>query len=170
MISYKVDEGQPWEAVKAVIERRARYVKDVKKHKPLSFNVEIYKKYDAKELYTLPLITKNELYGVLQILNTSKNPLKDEDKRLLKAIAGEIATGIAKIKAEEEMRRALEEEKKFKADTAHYFFNPLAIAKGYLEMAKEDGGDIEKIEKALKAIERIEKVVKNIVTKGEIRE
>lgn len=170
MKSYKVDENQPWEAVKAVIERKARYVKDVKKHEPLSFNFDLYKKYDVKELYTLPLITKNEMYGVLQVMNTSNNPLKEEDKRLLKAIAGGIAAGIAKIKAEEEMMRALEEERKFKADTAHYFFNPLAIAKGYLEMAKEDGETMEKIEKALKAIERIEKVVRNIVTKGEIHE
>ena len=170
MKSYKVDENQPWEAVKAVIGRKARYVKDVKKHEPLSFNFDLYKKYDVKELYTIPLVTKNELYGVLQVMNTSNNPLKEEDKRLLKAIAGEIAAGIAKIKAEEEMMRALEEEKKFKADTAHYFFNPLAIAKGYLEIAKEDGETKEKIEKALKAIERIEKVVKNVVTKGEIRE
>jgi len=170
MKSYKVDENQPWEAVKAVIGRKARYVKDVKKHEPLSFNFDLYKKYDVKELYTIPLVTKNELYGVLQVMNTSNNPLKEEDKRLLKAIAGEIAAGIAKIKAEEEMMRALEEEKKFKADTAHYFFNPLAIAKGYLEIAKEDGETKEKIEKALKAIERIEKVVKNVVTKGEIHE
>ncbi|MCD6474095.1 MAG: PAS domain S-box protein [Thermoplasmata archaeon] len=170
MVSYKIDENQPWEAVKAVVERKARYIKDVKKHKSLSFNLDLYKKYDVKELYTIPLVTKNELYGVLQVMNTSKNPLKEEDKRLLKAIAGEIAAGIAKIKAEEEMMRALEEERKFKADTAHYFFNPLAIAKGYLEMAKEDGETKEKIEKALKAIERIEKVVKNVVTKGEIHE
>ncbi len=170
MISYVVEENQPWEAVKAAIERKSRYVKDVKKHKPLSFNIDLYKKYDAAELYTLPLITRNELYGVLQVMNTSKNLLKEEDKRLLKVIAEEIAAGIAKIKAEEEMRRALEEERRFKADTAHYFFNPIAIAKGYLEIAKEDGGDIEKIEKALKAIERIERVVKNVVIRGEIRE
>ena len=170
MHAYIVDKSQPWEAVKVAIERKTRYIQDVRKYKPLSFNWELYKKYDAKELYTVPLITKNELYGVLQILNTSKNPLKESDKKLLKIIAEEIAAGIAKIKAQEEMRHALEEEKKFKADTAHYFFNPIAIAKGYLEIAKEDGGDKEKIEKALHAIERVEKVVKNIVTKGEIHE
>lgn len=74
-----------------------------------------------------------------------------------------------KVKAEEEMKRALDEEKQFKLETAHYFFNPIAIAKGYLQLAKEER-DIDKIKKAFDAITRVEKVVKNIVTKGEIRE
>ncbi len=71
--------------------------------------------------------------------------------------------------AYEEMKRALEKEKEFKLKTAHYFFNPLLIAKGYLEIASEKCHQ-EEIEKAKRAVERIEKVIKNIVTKGEIRE
>lgn len=75
-------------------------------------------------------------------------------------------------KAEEEMKRALEQEREFKRVTAHYFFNPLCIAKGYLELGKEKGKirTIEAIETALHAIERIENVVKNVVEEGEIRE
>jgi len=76
-------------------------------------------------------------------------------------------------KAENEMRRALEEERKFKADTAHYFFNPLCIAKGYLELAMKDEKDAEQREKLkaiINAVERIETVVNNVVTKGEVRE
>ena len=76
-------------------------------------------------------------------------------------------------KAENEMRRALEEEKKFKADTAHYFFNPLCIAKGYLELAMKDEKDAEQREKLktiVNAVERVETVVKNVVMKGEVRE
>lgn len=158
-----------WEAVKSCLEMKVRHIKNVQKYKPLSFNWQLSKKYGIREIYTIPLITKKELYGVLQVLGTSKNPLTEEKRRLLKAIAEEIAAGISKIKAQEEMRRALEEESQFKLWTAHYFFNPIAIAKGYLEIAKENH-DIDKIEKALDAIERIEKVVKNVVTKGEIHE
>ena len=76
-------------------------------------------------------------------------------------------------KAENEMKKALEEERKFKADTAHYFFNPLCIAKGYLELAIKDERDAEKREKLkaiLNAVERVESVVKNVVMKGEVRE
>ncbi|HEC76018.1 MAG TPA: PAS domain S-box protein, partial [Thermoplasmatales archaeon] len=82
----------------------------------------------------------------------------------------EIAIDITeRKKAEEKMKRLLEREMEFKLRTSHYFFNPICIAKGFLELAKEEDG-IDKIEKALKAIDRIEKVVKNIITKGEIKE
>jgi len=68
-----------------------------------------------------------------------------------------------------ELRKALEKEKEFKMRTAHYFFNPILIAKGYLEMVREKCHH-EEIEKAIRAIERIENVIKNIVREGEIKE
>lgn len=68
------------------------------------------------------------------------------------------------------MKRALEQEKQFKLRAAHYFFNPIAIAKGYLSLALEEKDDKEKIMKAIKAIDRVEKVVKNITQRGVITE
>ena len=72
-------------------------------------------------------------------------------------------------KAEEELNKALEKEIDFRLKTAHYFFNPIAIAKGFLILAIEEGGN-GKLKKVLKALERVEKVIKNIVEKGEITE
>ena len=69
-----------------------------------------------------------------------------------------------------EVERALKEEQKFKMATAHYFFNPIAIAKGYLDLALEEGDGEDKIKKAIEAITRVEKVVKNVTKRGEIRE
>ena len=63
--------------------------------------------------------------------------------------------------------------KKFKAETAHYFFNLLCIAEGYHKSAIKDERDAEHREKLkviLNAVERVENVVKNVVTKGEIHE
>ncbi|MCD6447528.1 MAG: PAS domain S-box protein [Thermoplasmata archaeon] len=83
----------------------------------------------------------------------------------------EIAIDITdRVKAEERIRKALEKEREFKLRTAHYFFNPIAIAKGYLSLAIEEGDGKEKIEKAIHAIERVEKVIKNITRRGEIVE
>ena len=54
-----------------------------------------------------------------------------------------------------------------------YFFNPIIIAKGYLdllmdkELSQEDKIKVEKIKTA---IERIEAVVRNIIINGEICE
>ncbi|MEA2053938.1 MAG: PAS domain S-box protein [Candidatus Thermoplasmatota archaeon] len=76
-------------------------------------------------------------------------------------------------RAEEALKIALEQEREFKARTAHYFFNPLCIAKGYLELAMKDERDAdqrEKLKAIINAVERVESVVKNVVTKGEIRE
>jgi len=70
-----------------------------------------------------------------------------------------------------EVERALELEKRFKADAAHFFLNPIAICKGYLEIHMETlDGDTATIAAARKAIMRIEAVIKNIVEKGEIHE
>jgi PAS domain S-box-containing protein len=75
-------------------------------------------------------------------------------------------------RAMEEMHRALALEKRFKADAAHFFLNPIAICKGYMEIALAEMGDTpgEKIRKAKRAIQRIEAVIENVVTKGEIHE
>ena len=72
----------------------------------------------------------------------------------------------------EEKTKALEEEKEFKLMTAHYFFNPICIAEGFLHLAMENAPpDIEEKLKIVQiAIQRIKKVVKNVVEKGEIRE
>ncbi|MBC7080796.1 MAG: hypothetical protein H5T44_00865 [Thermoplasmatales archaeon] len=64
-------------------------------------------------------------------------------------------------------------DKIFREEIAHYFFNPIAIAKGYLSLIEKKGLDhdtLTKIRKIEEAIERIENVVKNIVMNGEIRE
>lgn len=73
----------------------------------------------------------------------------------------------------ERMKQALDREMVFKLKTAHHFFNPLCIAKGYLSLflEKENGeGHTEEIRKAIEAIDRIQNVVANIVRRGEIRE
>jgi len=76
------------------------------------------------------------------------------------------------VEAEEETKRALELEKQFKLEAAHYFFNPIAIAKGYLELAMEEVPEKqkEKLKAAKHAISRVEKVVKNVTQRGEIHE
>jgi len=72
----------------------------------------------------------------------------------------------------EEKNRALEEEKEFKLMTAHYFFNPICIAEGFLDLAMKIAGEEvkEKLEFVRIAVQRIKKVVRNVVEKGEIRE
>ena len=71
--------------------------------------------------------------------------------------------------AEREMEQALKLEREIKNRIAHYFLNPIAIAKGFLMLSIEERKNDE-IKKALNAIERIEKIVENIIRKGRIEE
>ncbi len=75
-------------------------------------------------------------------------------------------------RAYEEMERALEKERVFKLKTAHHFFNPISIAKGYIDLVSDSlpGEDREKILAARRAISRVESVVKNVTQRGEICE
>ncbi len=85
----------------------------------------------------------------------------------------EIAVDITdRVIAEKRMRRSLEREKEFKLRTAHYFFNPIAIAKGYIDLTIDEVPEKqkEKLKAAKHAIERVEKVVKNVTKRGEVRE
>lgn len=96
------------------------------------------------------------------------SPLYDKYKNLIGYLI--ILHDITERKeAEEALNKALEYERKFKSETAHYFLNPICIAKGYMGLAKEKNGKKE-VEKAIKAIERIENVVINIIEKGRIIE
>ena len=71
----------------------------------------------------------------------------------------------------EEKTKALEKERQFRLKAAHYFFNPISIAEGFIEIAKDKTMENrEELELAFNAIERIKKVVKNVVERGEIIE
>lgn len=107
------------------------------------------------EMHLTPLYDGyNNLIGYLLILHDITERKKAEEELR---------------KAYEKIEKALEREKEFKLKTAHYFLNPLCVAKGYLELMKEEGGK-EDIDKVIEAIERIERVIQNIIKAGEIKE
>ncbi len=81
---------------------------------------------------------------------------------------------ITKIKEIElHAKKIVKREKIFREDVSHYFFNPLVIADGYLQLLlnEEQGGEERRRLEAIKAaVERIETVVKNTVIRGRIEE
>ncbi|MCD6482063.1 MAG: HAMP domain-containing histidine kinase, partial [Thermoplasmata archaeon] len=74
--------------------------------------------------------------------------------------------------ANERMQKVLEKERKFLEEVSHYFFNPLCIAKGYLELSipNADPALRKKLETTKQAVIRVENVVKHIVMEGKIYE
>jgi len=107
--------------------------------------------------------------GEVRIVHEQAAVTFDESGKSIRMV-GTVQDITERKQAEEEMRRALELEKQFKMDAAHYFFNPLAIARGYLELVIEEVPEEhkEKLKAVRHAVARVEKVVKNVTQKGEI--
>ena len=72
----------------------------------------------------------------------------------------------------DEKSDALKKEMQFKLDTAHYFFNPICIVEGNIDLATKDAPSNIKefLRDAQMAIQRIKKIVINVVDIGEIHE
>jgi len=120
------------------------------------------------EQYENPIMTKD---GDERVILWANTVIRDSDGNIVRTLSsGEDIT--ERKQAEEEMERALEKEQVFKLKTAHHFFNPIAISRGYMEMALEDmpDGTAAEIRKAREALMRVQTVVQNIVQRGEIHE
>ena len=70
------------------------------------------------------------------------------------------------------MKEIIEREQRFIEDISHYFFNPLCIAKGYIDLSlKEATPELKrKLEITRTAVDRVETVVKHVVMEGKIYE
>ena len=75
-------------------------------------------------------------------------------------------------KSKETMEKALKRERKFVEDISHYFFNPLCIAKGYIDLSIQnvDPETRRKLQITKDAVMRVETVVKHVVMEGQIYE
>lgn len=138
-------------------------------HKDKRCTPEVIKSEKYRSAIVVPIYLKEKIVGSMAIISKKPNYFTYADIETLRSIANAIASAINAARLHKKAIDALQKERDFKLRTAHYFFNPICIAKGYLELAKGENGK-DKIERALKAINRIEKVIKNITQKGEIIE
>lgn len=71
-----------------------------------------------------------------------------------------------------QMEDVAERERRFIEDLSHYFFNPLCIAKGYIDLSLREASPTlrRKLEITREAVDRVETVVKHVVTEGRIYE
>ena len=83
-----------------------------------------------------------------------------------------IVTMITGIISDERIQ-ALKEKEEFLQETAHYFLNPISIARGYIDLLLCDASSEREIMVATRikeAVERIEEAVKNTVERRAIYE
>jgi len=103
-----VKPDNPSIAVQAAIKREPVLVSDVKKDERTTYIRESCAEDDMGEIFAFPLITRDMLHGVVQIVNRGDRKISKRDIKLLEDVSEQIAAGMAKIKAEEELRRSEE--------------------------------------------------------------
>lgn len=109
--------------------------------------------------------------AIVAIAILTESPQEDIFSSVIEAALFVIVAALVGMLSDEK-QRAIEEERCFKRDTAHHFFNPICIAEGNLELARRKASsDIDReLTEMERAIRRIKKVVVNVVERGEIHE
>jgi len=105
-IHQKLEKDKQDVAIRAAICKEPIYINNPRDSKLTTNISSLCKKHGIKlkEIYAVPLITREDLHGVLQICVKQGKTLSEKDRRLVKSISEEIAAGIAKVKAEETLR------------------------------------------------------------------
>ncbi|KAA0000013.1 MAG: GAF domain-containing protein [Thermoplasmata archaeon] len=132
--------------------------------------VAVIKSEGYRSAIVVPILLEDQVLGSIGVISRKPHHFTEADIDTLQTMANSLASAMRVASMHQQVVKALQEEKEFKMKTAHYFFNPIAIAKGYLELAMEEKDGKDKILKAIEAINRVEKVVKNVTQRGEIRE
>ena len=100
----KVKEGSVGVASFCAIKKEPLYIENMKRHQLTKYALDLCEKYNLSKIYSVPLISKNKLEGVLQIVVRSGKDISPQDRELINSLSEEIAAGIAKIRLEEELR------------------------------------------------------------------
>jgi PAS domain S-box-containing protein len=108
------------------------------------------------EIYGIPLRNGNEEAVLLNIYDISRRKKIEEELQSTKAT----------------LEKILEKERTFVEDVSHYFFNPLCIAKGYIDLSLQnvDSETRRKLKITRDAVNRVETVVKHVVNERQIYE
>lgn len=100
----KIKEGESKVGVACILTRKAIYIGNMKEHKLTEYALDLCKKYDLSQMYAVPLIAKEELEGVLEVVVKSGKILSKENREFFDGIAEEIAVAFRKIKIEEKLQ------------------------------------------------------------------
>jgi len=133
----KVEREERKVAAFSVFHKKAIYIDNMKENELTQYSRDLVEKFDLSEMYTVPLMTRGNLRGVLQVIVKSGKTLSKENRQLLDIISEEIAAGIAKIKAEEELRNIAIRDYLTGLYNHRYFYEKLEEEKGRNERYKE---------------------------------
>lgn len=128
-----------------VSENRAIIIDDAA-HDPRHFNI-VFKEseFQTRAILGVPMRIRDQLIGVLEVLNKQHGRFNDEDVRHITILASQAADAIDKAQLIEELRQAneeLEQLNKLKNDfiaiASHELRTPLGLILGYASFLKEE--------------------------------
>jgi len=108
---YVVEENNDNIAIVTALRGEPVYIPNMKESEYTKRFHDICVKYDLEEMYSVPLISKGKLQGIIQLIVKSDKKLAEKDRRFIDTISEQMAAAIAKIRAEERVR---ESERKYR--------------------------------------------------------
>jgi PAS domain S-box-containing protein len=101
-------------------------------------------------------------YGVLISGSTARQEFSDADVDLLSILGASAEAALSRTEREAQLQRQNERLDEFSSVVAHDLRNPLTVAQGYLDLARETG-EAEPLERVAAAHERIEHLVDDLL-------
>ncbi|MEZ3117305.1 ATP-binding protein [Halobaculum sp. MBLA0147] len=102
-------------------------------------------------------------YGLMATGSASKRVFSETDIDLFRILGATVEAALARASREEELQRQNERLDQFASVVAHDLRNPLSVASGFLEVAKETG-QAEHFERAESAHDRIGRLIDDLLT------
>lgn len=110
-------------------------------------------------------------YGVLLIGDTEPGEFSEAEFTLAQILGGNIVTALDRVTREEELRvreQELAQQNQrldlFSSVVSHDLRNPLSVATGYLELARENPEDTESLDQVAESLDRMDTMIEELLT------
>jgi K+-sensing histidine kinase KdpD len=123
-----------------------------------------YEEFDLGCYVGAKVVSDDGLYGTLCFAGTDARtePFSDGEQAVVELMARWVAYELAHRRHTRELRTQTERLHEFASMVSHDLRNPLSVANGYLELAREDG-DPEKFDRIEAALDRMDRIVGDLL-------
>ncbi|GGL25406.1 hypothetical protein GCM10009037_06230 [Halarchaeum grantii] len=131
---------------------------------------EQFARYGVESLAAVPIVHEDTVYGFFSVYASRQNVFDERESEVLAEVGESLGHAIASIEMvdllaarERELARQNERLEEFAAVVSHDLRNPLNVADGYLDMARESGDD-EHFDRVRDALDRMNALIDDLLT------